>query len=240
MNARSLEGMKSEYGTIRPDRLIRSGNLHDISDSDVEQLKNAGLKVVIDLRSPSEHDANPDREMEGVEIIHLPIFDDTMAGVVHEKDTIIRVSKMPEMKGYYHNLVGQAVIPVWQKIFAIFDEHRNETIGWHCSAGKDRCGITAYMIEYILGVDEQTRMNDYIQSNDTFAPRAEMFRQQALARGMSEEVAAHIKSLTMVNEEYMLEAMKYISENYGTIDAFLLECGVDEQYKQRLREAFLE
>ena len=242
INARSLEGMKSAYGTIRPNKLIRTGHLHGLSDSDVELLKQEGLQVVIDLRTPGEHDEKPDRQMEGVENIHLPIFDNAVMGITHEReqDPLIRMSKAPDLGVVYHKIVGPEAIEMWKQIFDVFDKYRNGTISWHCSAGKDRCGMTAYMIEYILGVDEQTRINDYLQSNEDFEPRAEKLRQQALERGLSEEDALNIKRMLMVDEDYLRSAISFINENYGSIDGFLLKCGVDEQYKERLREAFLE
>lgn len=51
-NARDLGGIKTCDGRVlRKNRLIRSGMLSRLTDSDVEYLKTAGLCTVVDFRT---------------------------------------------------------------------------------------------------------------------------------------------------------------------------------------------
>nr|WP_300838743.1 tyrosine-protein phosphatase [uncultured Acetatifactor sp.] len=72
-----LQGVKNirdftEYGF---QGYIRSAHLHDMTESDAESLlKDYKLRMVIDLRTGVEKNEQPDHVMEGVEYLHIPLF----------------------------------------------------------------------------------------------------------------------------------------------------------------------
>ena len=57
---------------------------------------------------------------------------------------------------------------------------------WHCTEGKDRCGLLAAMLLSALGVSREDIMEDYLLTNEVNAPKAEMYYQHMLMAGKSE------------------------------------------------------
>ena len=72
-NARDLGGMITKYGTVKPNKLLRSGVLNRLEQSDIDCLSKRGLQRVIDLRTETEIANAPDVPMDGVEHINISI-----------------------------------------------------------------------------------------------------------------------------------------------------------------------
>ena len=52
-----------------------------------------------------------------------------------------------------------------KSFFEILSDKNNYPIDFHCSIGKDRTGCLAYLVEGLLGFDEQTMIRDYMFTN---------------------------------------------------------------------------
>ena len=85
-NIRDLGGMPAADGRrIRSGKLIRSGHLADISDTDRAHL--AGLvDMIVDFRTTEEESRQPDREIPGAAYYHIPVIDSLTAGITREKE----------------------------------------------------------------------------------------------------------------------------------------------------------
>ncbi|WP_298349413.1 tyrosine-protein phosphatase [Ferrimicrobium sp.] len=58
VNARDLGGLRRHNGSLTPRAvLFRSGYLDRVSDAGWEQIWEAGIRTVVDLRQPSEREA---------------------------------------------------------------------------------------------------------------------------------------------------------------------------------------
>jgi len=80
-NIRDLGGMPAADGrTIRPGKLIRSGHLADISDTDREHLARL-VDMIVDFRTTEEEGRQPDREIPGAAYYHIPVIDSLTAGI---------------------------------------------------------------------------------------------------------------------------------------------------------------
>ena len=104
-----LQGVKNirdftEYGF---QGYIRSAHLHDMTESDAESLlKDYKLRMVIDLRTGVEKNEQPDHVMEGVEYLHIPLFNESRVGISHEKCTQQDMDMMmPDMPDLYRKIV---------------------------------------------------------------------------------------------------------------------------------------
>ena len=88
-NARDFRGIVNTDGKkIISKDFIRSNHLHDLSEEDIRILKKEyGLVKIIDLRTKLETEQKPDTKIEGVEHIHIPVFDESAIGITHEADT---------------------------------------------------------------------------------------------------------------------------------------------------------
>ena len=65
---------------------------------------------------------------------------------------------------------------------------------WHCTEGKDRCGLITAMLFSVLGVRCVVIMEDYMLTNDVNEPKAEVIYQQVLLAGKSEVEAKAVEN----------------------------------------------
>ncbi|MCM1500619.1 MAG: tyrosine-protein phosphatase [Clostridium sp.] len=195
----------SEYGN----RLcIRAAHLHDMTDGDVEILRNTcHLQTVIDLRTGMEREEAPDRVVDGVCYYSIPLFDEAMIGISHEKntDSMAGAGAVPDMAGLYRDIVttDSSVEQIKKVMKIILASDREGAVLWHCTEGKDRCGIISALYMMTLGADDEAIMRDYLKTNETAEKRAEMYYQKALEKSGNEILANKVRNAFLAKSEYM-------------------------------------
>lgn len=229
-NVRDLGGLPTADGrVIVPGLLLRSAHLAEATEGDINVLKEKHhLSKIIDLRTDMEREEKPDAVMEKVSYLSIPVFDESVAGISHEKNS--RESQkevvMPKMENLYRMMVtyescrrnlGKAVSCVMEHDFM------EGSVLWHCTEGKDRCGLLTVMLLSALSVERQQIMEDYLLTNEVNKPKAEMYYQQMLAAGKSEAEAEAVKNIFLAKEEYLQGAFAAIDEQYPDMDTFLCE-----------------
>ncbi len=231
MNIESVENLRDLGGIIAKDGrrikkniLIRSGALHKLSEKDVGELKKAGLRRVIDLRSGLERREKPDIEIDGVENIHLPIFSETVLGISRDSMSVTQVMKTMwmDMPYLYRGMVERPEASErFSRVLSLIIEQKDGAVLWHCSAGKDRCGLTAALCLHMLGADRDTIFADYLESNKTAAPFAEMIYRKVLAESGDGQRAEYMRHLFMADREYLEASLERMDLLYGGIDGFI-------------------
>lgn len=95
------------------------------------------------------------------------------------------------------------------------------------------------MLEYILGLDEETIMYDYLLSNEYYKMP---FKYELASIVLLNKNSKHkFKELFLAKREYLLSALNYIKDTYGDMDNFLKEVGnVDENKKNKIRRLYLK
>ena len=252
-NTRDLGGMVTADGhKIKPGRLIRSGRLVLASEADIEKLAPM-IDLVVDFRSDKEREEGPDPEMPGVENVHVPILNTSRAGVSREKETDQQVRKISfddpasalgRMKRVYENFVADEYsVSQYRRFVDLLLAGREKAILWHCTAGKDRAGFAATIVEELLGVDRDTIREDYLLTNerlaDETASMVAMFRQRSEAWSPAAEEAATV--FFSAHEEYLRGAYEKAEEIYGDFEGFLSRgLRVTPEEREKLRQMYLE
>lgn len=263
-NTRDLGGIKTMDGLyIRPCRLIRSGTLGEASPEDIRKL--AGeyrLGTIVDFRTMAERKQKPDPEIDGVENIFNPILDEATVGITFEKEENPEAGGQPEedplaslvehassldanSEGYidklYRDLAtdGHAVSH-YSQFFDILLNADERAVLWHCSAGKDRVGVGTAMLLLALGVDRETVLADFIETNEFVAEGAEAAAAAVLEKTGDPKLADCIKTLLTVSDHYLLNTFSAMEAAGGTVDKYLeTYIGLTSEKKARLREKFL-
>ena len=247
-NARDLGGLQTKEGRIiKEGLLIRSANLSEATEADLEKMKEVHcLAKVIDLRTSKEKTEKPDIYSENTEYIHNPIFDERVFGISHERENDEKLSKpqIPVMEDLYCMMVtnescranlGKAVRAVMEHDFS------KGSVLWHCTEGKDRCGLVTAMVLGALGVKRELIMEDYLLTNEVNAPKAEMFYQRVFMAGKSEVEAEAVKNAFLAKESYLNAAFSVIDEKYPDMETYLKEgLGIPEESILAFRKAVLE
>lgn len=252
-NTRDLGGMMTADGRrIKPGRLIRSGRLVLGSEADIARLAPM-IDLVVDFRSEKEREEGPDPEMPGVENVHIPILNTSKAGVSREKETDQQVRKiafddpasaLSRMRRVYENFIeDEYCVSQYRKFIDLILAGREKAILWHCTAGKDRAGFAATIIEELLGVDKDTIMADYLLTNERLqeetAALVEMFRSRSESWSEAAEEAARV--FFSAHEEYLKGAYAKVEEHYGDFEGFIARgLGVTPEEREKLRQMYLE
>ena len=171
--------MNRDGQRIKRKHLIRSAGLCRAKIKDLERLKKEyGVNLVIDLRTDKETEKEPDTRIEGVEYLHIPIFTEAMLGISHEDDgnIIDHIDSIPDFKDLYRLIVTEeSCIRQLKKVLLTIMDHREGAVLWHCSEGKDRCGLVSAFLLFLLGCSEKTVVEDYLMTNLTSLKKAGMY-----------------------------------------------------------------
>ena len=251
-NTRDLGGYRSFDGrVIKEKMLIRSGTLFKASEDDIEKLcKEYNLRTVIDLRIEAEINEKPDPVPEGVKYIHIPLLDKAYLGITRDEYSLKSwfnifsdESCRPEDVFYdmYEMLVfGERTKAMFPQIFSILSEDNSEAVLWHCSAGKDRVGVTTMLILLALGVDRETIIDDFLATNRFSS--AEIIKTRVFAPLVIKEKRLRkcLAVLMGVKREYMDRLFSKIDNEFGSIEEFFMkQYGIDDNMLNSLRDKFL-
>jgi protein-tyrosine phosphatase len=155
-NTRDLSALKIDNKRIKENRLIRSGHLHNLTENDVNTLKNLNLKVVIDFRSEHEFIHRSDKRIEGVTYLNFPSLPKkelASKGSNSDSNLLDLVDKekggFNMLKETYKNLfLTKEGIESYKNFFKVVTNNNEGAVLWHCSQGKDRAGMAAFLLEY--------------------------------------------------------------------------------------------
>lgn len=226
-NARDFGGTVNEKGkTIIKGRFIRSNALDRLSAEDIEKLHDEyRLERVIDLRTSENVLEKPDVKIPGAEIVNIPIFEESAIGIKREKRTDL-LNAIPEefttMADLYRRMVTDPFcIAQLKHIFKVILNEREGSVLWHCSEGKDRCGLVSALFLKIMDVPDETVLNDYLRTNDVALKRSEVYYQKVLDKTGDEAMASKVRSMFVADEAYFSAAMDEIQKRFGGVANFI-------------------
>ena len=173
INLRELGGYATESGQyLKWHKLLRSGSLGHLKTGAGQMLEDYGVIFDIDLRSDNEVQTRPDRIPRSISYQQLsvyPFVDQQKQGLFKRfKKKLRGESIMDQMANTYCQMLTDShANGAYEQLFDILlsNDHPDESIVFHCTAGKDRTGVAAMMIEGALGVPEATSREDYLLTN---------------------------------------------------------------------------
>ena len=249
-NPRDIGGYVGSDGRkIRTHRLLRTGNISEITPADEQYLLDYGLRTIIDLRSPAECKQNPDKELDNVEHYACPLSAEDNTGghgldmskefAEYRKDQYAGFKLM--CRRYHHHILSKSAKQSFHHIIELIAENDDGAILYHCSEGKDRTGLVTIIILYILGVDMEVIRQDYLYSNymlnDYRAVRDQHFKQV----GENDNFRANMRVLGSVANSYFDTSLITINKNFGGLDSYITnELEIDDQMQELIREKYLE
>lgn len=244
-NARDFGGIRIGDKTIKPNCFLRSNELSKLNKNDVKVLKDHRLRTVIDLRTAIERGDAPDAVMEGVTNIHIPVFTEAVMGITHEnnQNKIKMLENLPDMVELYKTIVtDEDCVSSLRKIFEIITSCDGDSaVLWHCTQGKDRCGIVSALLLFILGADKDTVYSDYHETNVAAKKKSDELYFLIKTFLRKNEEAEIVRELFLAKKEFLDGAIDAIIESCGSVDSFIREkLGVSDETKEKMRRIFLE
>ncbi|MDO5548018.1 MAG: tyrosine-protein phosphatase [Eubacteriales bacterium] len=243
--------------TICPRRLLRSGNLHNLSLEDRAILQNDyQLKTVIDFRTETERHSEPDTKIGNVIYHWIPILDEATMGITgdgaKEKDGLqqlraVLMDQQFDAKQYMIHTYRQLILSSYsrnqyRKFFQLLlTAPTDGAILWHCSAGKDRVGIATFLLLCALGVAEEIAAEDYLATNTFYADSLNQMIAQMVEMTGSKDIIPKIDAMFSVSPDYLNAVRQEIQTKFGGLDAFLEhEIGLDMASRTALQDLFLK
>lgn len=257
VNMRDLGCMRTADGRkIRNCMFLRGGNLSKLKKSDIKKLcEEYKLKVIIDLRTMQEAEEKPDIEIPGVKLLHLPLFSEATLGISREKggiDAAAAVKKakdkqalkeyIPDLSFVYPRMVtDEFCLGQIRRILSVIMENESGSVLFHCSAGKDRTGMTAMLLLTMLGVSREDIMADYLFSNRAAKKQANTWYTVALLFLRDKEIAEKARRVFSICPEYLQSAFDTIDDVHGSMDNFIHNAlGITDEQIASFRAKSLE
>lgn len=237
-NFRDLGGYPSYSSKMQTHwgMLYRSAEIDSLDYSARRELKNLGIKTIIDLRAATEIQKKSPLQKE-FNIVHIPIdtgdMEDILKGVQEQKIKSDTVFRMVEQMN--RDLIDKYT-KEYRQIFDILLDKNNYPVVIHCSTGKGRTGIISALTLAALGVNEDAIMEDYRLSNDYFnIPSASQYAYKLPVR--SQEA---ITTVFSAREDFLNAAKEEAERKYGDIETYLQKgIGLSKEEIKRLRSILL-
>lgn len=225
-NTRELGGYETQEGSYtKTHKYIRAATPAHLSEEDKDFLYNYGVRVIIDLRGENEIQKAPNqmKDYKDIQYFHVDVFGDANASLVPQDGFPFK-----DMGELYCMMLDN-LKPNIKKVFDLFLEYQDQTILFHCSAGKDRTGVISALLLDLAGCHPYDIVKDYTESYEN---NKEIYDE--LLAMISPEQAHFLLSDPL----YMLKMLDHLNENYGSARAYLLEIGLSEDEIMQIIENF--
>jgi len=126
----------------------------------------------------------------------------------------------------------------WRRLFSILSEPLDSAVLIHCTAGKDRTGVSTAFFLSVLGVERDTIEADYLLTNLDVLRQADFIeRTTGYPEGMGrEEIVMHAG----VPQTAMRDFLDGIEVKWGGVVEYLRSAGVSEAAMDSVRARFLD
>ena len=244
VNFRDLGGYLTEDGRrVRWGQVYRSGALGHLSQEDADYLQNLGLRLVCDLRTPKEAEANPDQLSfkPTPTYIHKPMYSGNNSS--QRLQTLFYNSEQlyaMMVQAYTEHMVD-ANGETFGDILRRLADKNNLPAVIHCTAGKDRTGIAGAVLLMLLGVPDEIIVADYSLSNAHYLHFADVVRpalRKVAPLGITVE---DLQPLLTAPPDTMRRTLSHIREQYGTAEAYVKDkAGLTDEEIAALKANLLE
>ncbi|KRL63025.1 tyrosine-protein phosphatase [Lactobacillus psittaci] len=230
-----LDGRKVKSG-----KLYRADSLSSLSDQDLETLTRLNIRIDCDLRSIYEQEMAPDKRWNA-ELVDCHLYAE--AGERNNKFLEKWLHHIKPVDDYLGQIYQRVILsPHSQKMFAqVFEKMLeladDQALVFHCSAGKDRTGMTAALILMGLGVDDETISKDYLLTNELyhFAYSNDEVSDDDLGKMVAK------MNITRGEGQAITGITETIRMGWGSFDNFFIHVlGFSKDDLQEIRTKFLE
>ena len=237
LNFRDFGGYTTrDGGTVMRGKLFRCGALASIPGHAHEDFAALDIGVICDLRRDDEIERQPSPTSKPFLVrVHIPIAPGSSAQLMSSfqdsgQSHLDRIAFMREIT----REIARDHIAAYRKLFSELMAVENGFL-LHCSAGKDRTGFGAAMIQLALGVAIEDVYSDYLLTNaseDLFNFMLPGF----LERFGPDADEQSLRVIAGVREEYLTAALEQVLDQYGSYEGYMDAAGLDAYARKTLRQ----
>lgn len=234
-NFRDIGGYPTTGGrTVRWGRYFRAGRQDRMTEQDLATVSDLGIATQIDLRRPDEALEQGRGPIESMGAAYHNI------AVIPEggSDELSRLVGDTGISGRRYLGYLEFGPESWIRMFEIFSAAENQPILIHCTAGKDRTGVSTAFLLSVLGVDRALIEADYLLTNRDVARQVDFLEETV---GLPEGTdRATMMRLAGVPEDAMRDFLDGLEEKWGGPLAYLRSIGISEAAMEAVRREFLD
>ena len=112
-------------------------------------------------------------------------------------------------------------LPQFKALLERISNPENLPVLIHCSAGKDRTGVVASLIQQMLGVPPETAMDDYLKTNDNMDQYNADVMQQLSKLAYFGVPWKMFVPLFDARRDYLNAAYTQVKEEFGALDGWM-------------------
>ena len=246
-NFRELGGYPADEGkTVRWGQIWRGVCTARLTDpADRARLDALGLRLILDLRSTAEAQAEPDYVPDGARLVQICALcgDDGHEISFAPGDIERMMHTAREGENILYRMYRQMLFgnKAFKELFRALEAGETPIL-FHCTSGKDRTGVAAMLILLALGASDETICADYARTNLCRAAEIE----KAMADHAAEIAADPAQKMRWqssagVDPETAPFVLRTIRAKYGSAENYLeAEYGLTPARLMRLRRMYLE
>ena len=225
VNCRNLGGMPLAGGkTFRKGIFLRSESPQWLSPEAIKQVKDYGVKTVIDLRGEEEikQDGNPFMYDPDVDYHNVPLLNGNPNDTMDQTMEYLRT----HILGDYYIIIAEEMGDRLVDIMRVLINCDGLAL-FHCQHGKDRTGVVAALLYLISGASRDDIIRNYEVSEyylrDLLAP---------IIRKMPEDLRHALNS----NRENMIKFLDYLDSKWdGDAGKLLMANGLTSDELNKLK-----
>lgn len=234
-NFRDIGGYPATDGrTVRWGRYFRAGRQDRMTEQDLKLLQGLGIRTQVDLRRPDEVRDQGRGPLEAMGASYHNI------AVIPEggSDHLSRLVGDTGISGRRYLGYLEFGPEAWLRLFDLFAAADSQPILLHCTAGKDRTGVSTAFLLSVLGVDRAFIEADYALTNRDVARQVDFIeRTTGFPEGMTRETLTHAAGIP---EQAIGDFLDGLEERWGGPLQYLRSIGVSDGSLEAVREHFLE
>lgn len=221
---RDVGGIPAAGGVIRSGRLFRSGHLAGLGEQAADAVR-ARIRRIIDLRADEEAAADV-TAVEGVAITRLPLYLGSTRSFFVEDYSLGEI--------YAHLLSRSSA----QLVAAVRIIAAGEPTLVHCTAGKDRTGVTIALALAAVGADREAIVSDYALTGRLIPDEHRRATSARLAARYPQSQHAWMLA-TESPAEVMRATLEALDAEWGSAADYLLAHGFSIEELAALRAALV-
>lgn len=227
-NVRDIGNYKTQDGRLTKEGVFfRSDNTAGYTQNDIRFFNEKGLTLVVDLRSADETGRQPSvfADIPGIHYENIQLIDG-----IHSQFTR---DNIPTTMGQLYIQFLETSKQQIGKMFRLFASNTGPAL-YHCTAGKDRTGVTTMLLLSLAGVSDSIIIEDYA-ATETFTSHI-IEKQKAQLASLGLDVPDFMLHADPQNME---EALAHMRKTYGSAEKYLQTCNVKNNEIQIIKERFL-
>ncbi len=230
-NTRDIGGyVGSNNRVFKWGKVLRSDCVARLTDKDIDYLVNKyKLKKVIDLRSVSEKENAPNvfETDDRVDYVNISLADEI------DPNKPLNLTELSDkfFSDFYVKLIQNKQGHIKNVITEISNIGEDESVLFHCTAGKDRTGVTTMLLLGICGVSKQDITTNYMQTATNLKYNKEYIENN---KKMFEKYKTKVsddllKKLASSDEAYIEHVYDVLIHKFGSFKEYFLHIGITEE-----------